>query len=392
MKFLHTADWHVGKPLRNRRREDEYAAALAQVLDIARDEQVDCVLVAGDVFDSAVPPPEAEEVVFGFFRELIGARIPAAVVGGNHDHARRLNAFARVLDLVDIRVRGEPVLPDEGGVLEVGSRDGSQTAVIAALPWVNERKVRAWEALLQGDEHFADYGEQVAQMIKYLCSTFRADTVNILLAHLMMDGALVGGEGSGERPLHVGQAYAVKPQRLPAEAQYIALGHLHRPQAILPGRAFYSGSLLQLDFGEAGQQKSVYVIDAQPGRPADVRAVPITAGRGLRDVGRPGAGVTLEEMKPPADDAGDEYLRIFVAVDRPVPGLAEQVREMFPNAVAVIPEYAEPEEQAETAGAERRSPSEMFTEYYRRGHKSDPPEEVMGLFERLYHEVTHEAD
>jgi exonuclease SbcD len=74
MRFLHTSDWHVGKPIRNHRRDDEYEAALAEVLDIAKREAVDCVLVAGDVFDSVAPPPEAERLVFDFFRELVGTR------------------------------------------------------------------------------------------------------------------------------------------------------------------------------------------------------------------------------------------------------------------------------------------------------------------------------
>jgi exonuclease SbcD len=121
MSFLHTSDWHIGKPLRNHKRDDEYIAALAEVLDIARHEQVDCVLVAGDIFDSVAPPPEAERIVFDFFRELIGARIPAVVIAGNHDHPRRMNAFS-ASSTSSTCVRGEPVTADEGGVVEIPPR------------------------------------------------------------------------------------------------------------------------------------------------------------------------------------------------------------------------------------------------------------------------------
>src|SRR5919108_2548640 len=114
MRFLHTSDWHVGKRLRSRERDEEYAAALAEVADIAKREAVDCALIAGDIFDSVAPPPDAERIVFEFFRELISARIPAVIIGGNHDHPRRLNAFSRVLDLVQVHVRGDPVVADEG--------------------------------------------------------------------------------------------------------------------------------------------------------------------------------------------------------------------------------------------------------------------------------------
>jgi exonuclease SbcD len=145
------------------------------------------VLVAGDIFDSVAPPPEAERIVFDFFRELIGTRIPAVVIAGNHDHPRRLNAFSRVLDLVNVHVRGEPVLAEEGGIVEVTSRGGAETAVIAALPWVSERKVREFESLASGQQ-FGQYAEGVSEMMKHLGKSFRADTVNILLAHVLLEG------------------------------------------------------------------------------------------------------------------------------------------------------------------------------------------------------------
>jgi exonuclease SbcD len=386
MRFLHTSDWHVGKTLRSEKRDAEYRGALEEILDIARREKVDCVLIAGDVFDSVMPPPEAERIVFDFFRELAGERIPAVIIGGNHDHPKRLAAFSRILDLIDIHVRGDPVLPNEGGIVEVASRDGSENAVVAALPWVPERKVRDWESLMSGGQHYEDYAEGVAQMIGHLCKAFRKDAINIFLSHVMMDGAITGGESSGERPLHTGQAYAVKPQRLPSDAGYIALGHLHRPQAILPGRAFYSGSLIQLDFGEAGQEKSVCVVDAAPGRPPHVEHVPLTAGRQLRKIEG-----NLDQLRVLADTVGDAYLCVFVRVDQPVQGLAEQVRALFPNAVAVIPVYPPTAGQVTEPSLIRLSPAEMFVEYYKTAHANEPESALMELFNKLYQDASDEA-
>ncbi|MBI1886624.1 MAG: exonuclease SbcCD subunit D C-terminal domain-containing protein [Chloroflexi bacterium] len=396
MRFLHTSDWHIGKTLRNLRRDGEFRGALEEVLTIARTERVDCLLVAGDVFDSAVPPPEAERIAFDFFRELAGAGIPAVIVGGNHDHPKRLNAFARILDLVDIHVRGEPALPGEGGVVEVRSRDGSETAVVAVLPWVNERKVRDWDALLAGGETFGDYAEQVARMIEHVCAAaFRPDAVNLLVGHVMMDGAIVGGEGSGERPLHVGQTYAVKPQRLPAEAQYIALGHLHRAQVIRPTPPVrYSGSLLQLDFGEAGQAKSVTKVEVSPGRPALWEEIPLNAGRPLRDLGTSKAGISLDDLRLFAGNPEytDAYLRVFLQVDRPLPGLADQVRELLPSALDIIPLYAQTDDvQPREEELIRLSPQELFVTYHDRLYGGQPPPPIMEMFLRLYEEVVHEA-
>jgi len=394
MRFLHTSDWHIGKPLRNHRRDEEYAAALAEVLDIAKREQVDCLLVAGDIFDSVAPPPEAERIVFDFFRELIGARIPAVVIAGNHDHPRRMNAFSRVLDLVDVHVRGEPVTAAQGGVIQIPSRDGNETAVIAALPWVSERKVRDFESLFAGGEHFAEYAEGVTAMLKHLAQSFRPDAVNILLAHVFLSGAVIAPE-SGERPLHIGNVYAVNPQMIPADVQYAALGHVHKPdqpRAFELANAYYCGSLLQCDFGEADQQKRVNIVDVSPGGKAKVRAVPLTSIRQLKNLGSRKEGLTLDQIRDAAADVGDAYLKVFVKADRPVPGLAQEVREFLPNAVDIVVGSAARESEAPEVGIGCQTPVELFTAYYGDLHSgAEPTAELMSLFNRVYEEVTDAA-
>jgi exonuclease SbcD len=393
MRFLHTSDWHVGKQLRFVKRDDEYAAALEEVLDIAKQERIDCLLVAGDIFDSVAPPPEAERIVFEFFRELIGANIPAVIIGGNHDHPRRLAAFSRVLDLVHVHLRGEPVVAEEGGVIEVSSRDGRETAVIAALPWVSERKVREFETLWQTGERFSQYAQGVGAMMSHLSKGFRKDTANLMLAHVYLSGASVGPD-SGERQLHVGDLYAVTPQLLPSEAQYIALGHVHnpkQPKAFELANAYYSGSLLQCDFGEAGQQKRVNIVDVSPGRKVDPRPIPLTSIRQLRNIGSHKEGFTLDQLRAQADGVGDAYLKIFLKADRPVPGLARQVREILPNAVDIHVQAPDQEGSELDLGVSRETPAEMFTAYYLGIHASEPPADLMRLFNDLYEEVAPAA-
>ena len=391
MRFLHTSDWHIGKPLRNRKRDDEYQAALAEVLDIARKEAVDCVLVAGDVFDSVAPPPEAERMVFEFFRELVGASIPAVVIAGNHDHPRRMNAFSQILELVDVHVRGEPVLADDGGIVEVSSRDGAETAVIAALPWVGERKVREFESLASG-EHFGEYAEGVAAMMAHLCKGFREDTVNLFLTHVLIEDSKVGGPESGERPIHMSQAYVVKTPMLPTSPQYIALGHIHMPQEFPLANAYYSGSLLQCDFGEAGQKKGVNIVDVKPGAKAKIEHVPLSSIKQLRNVGTHDEGVTLDEIKALAADIGEDYLKVFLKLDAPVPGLAEQVHELLPNAVDIVIQREEAEEAELDLDLSKESPPELFSTYYRSAHGSEPPKDLLALFSTLYEEATAAPD
>ena len=392
MRFLHTSDWHVGKQLRNRKRDDEYAAALAEVLDIAKREEADCVLVAGDVFDSAVPTPEAERIVFHFFGELAGAGIPAVVIAGNHDHPRRWNAYAPVLRHLGIHVRGEPVSVDDGGVIELPSRDGAETAIIAALPWVSERRVRDFESLMMEGKHLEEYADGVAQMLAHVCTAFRDDTVNVLTTHLLIDDAKVGGPESGERPLHMGQSYVVKQQALPSTAQYVALGHVHMPQDTGLANGAYSGSLLQCDFGEAGQTKRVNVVDIAPGRKAKVREVPLSSPKRLRNVGSHKEGVTLDELKTLAGEVTEDYVKVFVKVDRPLPGLAEQVREIVPNAVDIVVERTDEEAEDTGPAVQRMSAQELFTAYHQGTYGSEPAPALLALFNRLYEESSNAAD
>ena len=398
MRFLHTGDWHVGKMLKGRNRLDEQAAVLAEIVDIARREHVDALLLGGDVFDSFAPSAEAERLVYATLAEYCAAGIPVVVIGGNHDHPRRLAALRELLDPLKIYVRAEPCPPDAGGVIRLPSRDGREVAQIAVLPFVQEPRIVDACRLFDAEEQWYEaYADRVAQMMESLAHWFRADTVNILMAHVFTDGALAGG---GERALHLGQVYAVSPRRLPATAHYVALNHLHRPQRVpAPAWAEYSGSPLQLDFGEVDQAKRVIVVEAHPGRPVAVQNVPLASGRTLLDVHG-----TLDELQRRAESLRSAYLRVTLNVPAPAPGLANRVKEILPDALEVRLDYPHAEVSAtsedgpaesahvETAGpAPAIEPVRRLEAYYRREHGADLPPAIAQLFTRLYEEVMRET-
>jgi exonuclease SbcD len=383
MRFLHTGDWHVGKTLRGRSRLEEQAAALEQVARVAGAAGVDAVLVAGDVFDSPAPPPEAEKLVYDFFARLLGQRIACVVIAGNHDHPRKLGALAGLLEGLRIHVRPEVRPAASGGVVALAS-DGGEQARVAVLPFVPERRV-VDACLVMGPEHgwYDEYARRVEQILAALVKDLTPATVNVVLGHLLVDGAR---RGTGERELHLGQVYGVNPQQLPASVQYVALGHLHRPQEVLaPSRTFYAGSLIELDFGEQEQEKRVVLFEAKPGRPASVESVPITAGRALRDVSG-----SLDELREQAAALGDAFLRVRVRAGTPVPGLAEQVRQLLPNALDVSLELPSAAGPPGAAGASRvgADPAQLFAEYYKRRNGAEPPEALRALFAELHEEAS----
>ena len=384
MRFLHTGDWHIGKTLRTRSRLDEFAAALDEVAAIAADRRVDAVLVAGDIFDSPAPAPEAERLVYDFLARLLPERIACVLIAGNHDHPRKLAALARLLEGLRIHVRAEVRPPALGGVVAVPSRDGSEEARVAVLPFVPERKVvDACQVMKPEYEWYEAYSQRIEQILAHLTAGFTPATVNVLLAHVLVDGARVG---TGERPLHLGEIYGVNAQQIPANVQYVALGHLHRPQEILaPSRTFYSGSLIELDFGEREQAKSVVVVDAKPGRPAAIEFVPLRAGRRLRDLEG-----TLADLQALASEVGDDFLRVRVRADGPVPGIAEQVRELLPNALDVSVVYKhEDDTEPAVSRLQQLRPAELFTDFFKQKNGAAPPAELMELFEAVYEEATH---
>lgn len=382
MRFLHTADWHIGKALRGRSRLDEHERALNEVLDIATREKIDCLLMAGDIFDSSAPPADAERLVYRFLSELAARRIPAVLIGGNHDHPLRLQALRPLLDRMCIHVRPQVAAPADGGLIELEVR--GERAHIAVLPWVPEHKVldAALMMSVQADRSSA-YADEVADIVNALCGSFSTSTVNILMGHVFVNGAATSGS---ERAVHLSLPYALNHQRFPATASYIALGHLHRPQEIsAPSPTLYAGSLLQLDFGEQGQDKRVVIIDAKPGKKARFESIAIASGRRLRYV----SGTIQELERIAAGCDHDDYLYVTVKVPKPKPGIADEVRSLLPHTVDVRIELPEREDTGETMEPIRSlTPEKIFSRFCEDRDGVPPRRQLLEAFTKLHAEAS----
>jgi exonuclease SbcD len=390
VRILHTADWHVGRNLARKPRLEETKAVLEEVLQIARDESVDAVIVAGDVYEHQAPSAEAEQIVFdtllGFERE----RIPVVVVAGNHDHPGRWRALMPLLQRLSIHVVSHPVRPRDGGIVELTARDGGRLQV-ACLPWVPERKLTGSAELmgLQG-EVFQTYAEGVAGLLRGLCKDLDPRACTVLAAHLFSSGAVVASADGdrSERSLTIGELYAVAPQALPM-VQYAALGHVHRPQEVpmasIPSR--YAGSLMALDFGEVGQDKSVAIIDLEPGMPAQVRTIPITRGRRLLHLDG-----TMEELEALTDSVGNAFLRVNLRCAGPEVGLGNRIRELLPNALVVRLDYPRMEEERAGGTLRHLAPREQFARYFQGKHGTTADSAYLDLFETMIRESGLERD
>jgi len=380
VKILHTSDWHVGRTIRGRSRAEEHRAVLAEITGIAGNEGVDLILVAGDLFDVVAPSPESEQIVFRALLDLADIA-PVVAVAGNHDHPRRLEAVAPLLELGRVTVGSTLRRPEDGGVITVDTESG-ETGRIALVPFVGQRAIVSATDLmaLDPDQHGGKYAGRLAGVIDKLTEGLSLDQVNLVVAHLMVAGGTLGG---GERSAHTIFDYAVSSQAFDGSLSYVALGHLHRPQKVpAAGPVWYSGSPLQMDFGETEDRKAVLLIEAEPGVPARVREVPLSAGRRLLRLRG-----TLEQIAALQDEVGDAYLRIELEETARV-GLADEVRRLFPDAVDVA--IAAPEKGGETAPPVRlgRPPHELFTEYLTQKNALD--ERLVALFDELLAE-SHET-
>lgn len=378
MRILHTGDWHVGRTIRGVSRAEEHTEVLAEVAAIAETHRVDVTLVAGDVFDSAAPSPEAEQIVYRGLRDL-ALVAPVVVIAGNHDNAGRLEAVAPFLEMGRVKVRSRVTPAQQGGLIE---DFGELPLSVATVPFVSQRGiVRAEELMaLDSDEHGGLYADRLVRVIGSLCGFMGDDKVNVVLAHLMVHGGVLGG---GERSAHTIFDYSVPSMAFPGDLSYVALGHLHRPQKIpAPAPVWYSGSPLQLDFGEVDDAKGVLVVEAEPGLPATVEMVPISGGRRLRRIRG-----TLEDVAALAGSTGDAFLKVELE-EKARAGLADEVRSLLPGVVDIVlvaETSATPEAAPVRLG---RDPVELFTEYLASRSVEDPG--VVALFGELMAE-THEA-
>lgn len=381
MKLLHTSDWHVGRGIRGRSRAREHRAVLAEIVEIAAEEQVDLVLVAGDAFDTASPTPEAEAIVYRALLDLADTGAHVVILAGNHDNPRRWRAIRPLLSRSTVHVAADVRPPDQGGVLDLQTASG-EVARIALVPFLSQRDIVRADQLMarRADQHAARYADRARQVLAALTEGFGEDTVNIVAAHL----TVASGQpvlGGGERAAHTIFDYVVPPTAFPAAAQYVALGHLHQPHRI-PGPCpiWYCGSPLHLDFGEVERDhKAVLVVEAHPGLPAEVRQVVLTRGRPLRTVRG-----SLAELEDRIATLPDAHLRVQVT-DAERAGLADEVRDRFPNVVDVrVVREDDPDAPAEpgfTLDDMHRSPTDLFAEYLSEEQVDDP--DLTALFADL---------
>jgi len=300
MKILHTSDWHLGKHLQNFPRHPEQQDVLDEICDIADREQVNAVIVAGDIFDTFNPPIESTELFYKTLKRLTnnGTR-PVIAIAGNHDSPDRIEAPDPLARECGILFAGYPnsfitpfklesgleVLKSEAGFIELKIPNVLEPLRILLTPYANEFRIKTFLGQENSEEELRTVLQNSwTEKAQKYCDN---QGVNILLSHLLLmkKGDELPEEPDDEKPiLHVGGAQAIYSENIPEQIQFTALGHLHRKQTVDIARISkiqYSGSPLSYSFSEANQTKYVLLADIQPGETAQIQEIELKKGKRL---------------------------------------------------------------------------------------------------------------
>jgi exonuclease SbcD len=292
MRLLHTSDWHIGRSLHGTDLLAEQEQVLGGLADVVAAEGVDVVVVAGDVYDRAVPSADATAVLSRVVARLRRAGATVVLTPGNHDSARRLGTFSELLAAGGLHVRAETPRLDEPVLLA----DEHGDVAIYGLPYLEPEVARFELGLPSARSHEAVLAEAMDRVRADLF--LRPGVRSVVLAHAFVGG---GQPSESERDISVGGVDLV-PAAVFDGVDYVALGHLHRPQTLTP-RLRYSGSPLAYSFGEAGQQKQAWLVELDASGVADVRAVPLPTPRALTVL----TGTLDELLSDPAHVAVEQH-------------------------------------------------------------------------------------
>lgn len=385
MKFLHTSDWHVGRTIRSRSRLDEHETVLSEIVEIAQREQVDAVLVTGDIFHERRPPLAAEELVARTLAKLAAENIVSVVIPGNHDDAARLRTLKPLGELLQVHLVTDASVEPTDLIVSVHARSGGERALVACLPYLHPHQVLtvAEGAGKSEQERLSTYQGMVAEYFRALESAITGtdeNAVSVVLAHAHISGTEFGG---GEWRSSV---FPIPPGVLPARVHYVALGHMHQPQEVrgTTAQARYAGSILQMDFGERGQKKSVCIVEAHPGRPAQVTEVPLEHGRPLLRVEG-----TAHEILSKVQNFGGAWVEAVIGSDDRDSETVDRIRSLE-SIVAV--RFEDTRKAQGTSGTQdnlgEKPPRDVFAEYYETKRGAAPAPQLVALFEQLYHEAS----
>ena len=388
MRILHTGDWHLGKNLEGASRMDEQELFLNDFVDIVEKNKVDLVIIAGDVYDNSNPPARAEKMFYDTLKKLSknGERL-ILVIAGNHDNPERLVAAGPLAMEHGIIMSGTPktviqcgeygqhkVINSGEGFIEV--EINNEKAVILTVSYPSEKRLN--EVL---------YGERIKSLFDSLEKNYRSDTINLVVSHLFAMGS---EEGGSERSIQLGGSYIVNGSCFPKEAQYIALGHVHKPQ-IVPGtnkKARYSGSPLHYNKKEINITKKCFIIDVKANEECVVNEIELKIYKPIEIWKCESISDAIDKCEENKDRNCWVYLEVkcdrYIREDE-----IKKMKGIKKDILEIIPKLQSDEENESAVTIQEKSFEEIFREFYKKERNIEADDEVVNLLLKL---VSEEGD
>lgn len=376
MKLIHLSDLHIGKRVNEFSMAEDQKYILNQILEIIDREQPDCVVIAGDVYDKSIPSAEAVQILDDFLTRLAGRKIPTAMISGNHDSPERLSFGAQLMKESGIYV--SPVY--DGQVQSIGFADEYGEVRVYLLPFLKPATVRH----VYEEETVESYQDAVETAISHL--PLDTSCRNVLVAHQFAAGA----SRCESEEMSVGGIDQVDVSVFD-DFDYVALGHIHSPQSAGRPAVRYCGTPLKYSFSEAGQQKSVSVVELFKKGRVEIREVPLTPLRDMRKIRGTYLELTARSFYQGTNT--EDYIQAILTDEEDIPDGMQKLRIIYPNLMRL--EYdnrrtRENRQIQQAADAEEKSETELFSQLYELQNNQPLDEEQKQFLEAVIRQVKGE--
>lgn len=335
MRFIHTSDWHLGCTLYEKKRTEEFTEFLNWLIEKIKETKAEALLIAGDIFDVKIPGNQSQTLYFKFLKDVSETCChDIIIIAGNHDSPSLLDAPRELLELLNVHVIGNVPNDLKKEVITLEDTQGEPIGIVCAVPYLHDRDIRAAEAeeneddrntkLVKGiTEHYSKVCELAVQKQKELEKEGCSKVPIIAMGHLFTEGGEVV-KGDGVRDLYIGGLAQLKKETFPASIDYLALGHLHKPQLVGKNEFLrYSGSPLPIGFNESNQEKQIILVDINEKKTVD--QIPIPCFRKLVQIKKD----TKEEILRELEQLKDEKQKIWVDIECPKEPVNNLKAELF---------------------------------------------------------------
>ena len=394
MKILHTSDWHLGKKLEGYSRISEQEKFMENLVRIAEGEKVDIVLVAGDIYDVPNPPSDAERLFYRGVKKLSdGGKRPVVIIPGNHDSADRLAAsnplsremgiiiFEKPFEKKETGIYGEyKVLSSVEGGIEIDI--SGERVYIYALPYPGEKSLGEKFTVTGDSEDQISYSKRIGKILQDGINEKPEKIPGIIMTHIFLTGS--SGDGD-ERSIELGGSMAVNLSDLP-EADYIALGHIHRPMCFEKKRAVYSGSPIEYRVSENRYPKKVYTAELNGNLNTEIKSIEVENYKPIKRYFIEGIENAIEKSESLQGE--EEWIYLEIDTDRPLDSNEVRAIKANKNVIEIIPKVRWEENNSfEINEYTPENITKAFKNFYKKSRNSEPSKEIMEVFMRITGEV-----